>query len=66
MKRIEKEATETFSRTASLLVDEVPAGVKAGKPVQDPNADPKSDHGKVGKNENNPEAQIYDIGKSKL
>ena len=66
MKRIEREATETLTKTASLLVDEVPSGDLAGKKVQDPSANPTSEHGSVEKNVNNPEAQLWGIGKSKL
>lgn len=66
VKRIEREAAETLSKTSSLLVDEIPAGNMAGKSVQDPNANPTSEHGAVGKNENDPEAQVWGIGKSKL
>lgn len=66
VKRIEKEAVETLSKTASLLVNEVPSGDIAGKNIQDPKADPTSEHGAVDKNVNNPEAQVWGIGKSKL
>lgn len=66
VKRIEREATETLSKISSLLVDEVPTDNVAGKSIQDPNANPTSEHGAVGKNENNPEAQVWGIGKSKL
>lgn len=66
VKRIEREAAETFTKTASLYVDEVPKGDVAGKKIQDPSANPKSEHGAVDGNVNNPEAQLWGIGKSKL
>jgi len=56
-----------MKKTQSLYVDEVAHdGPIAGKPVNDPSADPKSEHGRVASNVNNPEAQIWGIGKSKL
>lgn len=65
--RIEKEAIETISKAKSLITDEVPSSKIAGKEIGDPNANPKSEHGKVSGNVNNPEAQIWGIGgKSKL
>lgn len=66
LKRIEKEAAETISKASSLLVEEVPEEELAGKKVQDASANPKSEHGAVGSNVNNPEAQVWGIGKSKL
>ncbi|GAB7340513.1 hypothetical protein MBLNU457_6933t1 [Dothideomycetes sp. NU457] len=67
VQRIEREAVESMKKTQSLYVDEVSHdGPIAGKPVNDPSADPKSDHGRVASNVNNPEAQVWGIGKSKL
>lgn len=67
VKRIEREAFETMNKTQSLYVEEVTHdGPIAGKPVGDPAADPKSEHGRVASNVNNPEAQVWGIGKSKL
>lgn len=64
--RIEREAVETLSKATSLITDDVPETEIAGKKLQDPNANPKSDHGAVDKNVNNPEAQLWGVGKSKL
>jgi len=51
----------------SLLVDEVPHNEQiAGKKSPDTAENPKSEHGKVASNVNNPEAQVWGIGKSKL
>lgn len=67
VQRIEREAVESMKKTQSLYVDEVSHdGPIAGKSVNDPSADPKSEHGRVPKNVNNPEAQVWGIGKSKL
>ena len=66
VQRIEKDAIDTLSKMSSLLVDEVPTEAVAGKRVQDPNANPKSEHGAVGNKTNNPEAEVWGIGKSKL
>lgn len=66
VKRIEKEAADTLKKATSLLVDHIPEGEVVGKEVQDPNANPTSEHGSVGKDVNNPEAQVWGIGKSKL
>ena len=54
VQRIEKEAEETLRRASSLIIDE---GDKGGK---------VSAEGIVGKNMNNPEAELWGIGKSKL
>lgn len=59
--RIEREAIETLSKASSLIVDKQPEPDISGKPIGDLRADPKSEHGKAPG-----EAQIYDIGKSKL
>lgn len=59
--RIEREAIETISKSSKLIVDKQPEPDIVGKPLGDPSANPKSEHGKVPG-----EAQIYDIGKSKL
>ena len=37
-----------------------------GRAVGDASADPKSEHGKVERGSNNPEAELWGIGKSKL
>ncbi|KAK5119904.1 hypothetical protein LTR85_007230 [Meristemomyces frigidus] len=60
--RIEKDAIETLSKASSLIVDKQPEPDIAGKPLGDVSSDPKSEHGKKVPGE----AQIYDIGKSKL
>ncbi|KAI6803070.1 2-nitropropane dioxygenase [Hortaea werneckii] len=60
--RIEKEAIETLSSASSLIVDKQPEPDIAGKPLGDTTSDPRSDHNKKVPGE----AQIYDIGKSKL
>lgn len=52
VKRIEREAIDTLRKASSLLVDEDQV--------------PASETGTVGKNTNNPGAEIYNIGKSKL
>ena len=64
--RIEKEAIESMTKMQSLLVDDPPHGPIAGKKMGDIDANPKSEHGKVASNVNNPEAQVWGIGKSKL
>ena len=61
MARIEKEAIETLTKASSLIVDKQPEPEIRGKPINDPSSNPKSEHGKAPG-----EAQIYDIGKSKL
>ena len=66
VKRIEKEAVDTLKHASALITDDVPHDGIAGKQVQDPNANPKSEHGKVNSNVNNPEAQLWGVGKSKL
>ncbi|GAB7347108.1 hypothetical protein MBLNU459_g3234t1 [Dothideomycetes sp. NU459] len=66
LKRIEREAAETISNAAKLLTDEVPEHELAGKKIQDASVNPKSEHGAVADNVNNPEAQVWGIGKSKL
>jgi len=66
VQRIEREAIESLNKTRSLLQDEVPHGQIAGKQIQDPQADVTDDRGSVAKNVNNPEAQIWGVGKSKL
>ncbi|KAK4968666.1 hypothetical protein LTR28_001878 [Elasticomyces elasticus] len=66
VKRIEREAIETISKASSLLVDKQPPAEIAGKEIQNADANPKSDHGSVAENVNNPEAQVWGIGKSKL
>ncbi|KAI7539459.1 2-nitropropane dioxygenase [Hortaea werneckii] len=60
--RIEKEAIETLSSASSLIVDKQPEPDITGKPLGDTTSDPRSDHNKKVPGE----AQIYDIGKSKL
>ncbi|KAI6799211.1 2-nitropropane dioxygenase [Hortaea werneckii] len=60
--RIEKEAIETLSSASSLIVDKQPEPDISGKPLGDTTSDPRSDHNKKVPGE----AQIYDIGKSKL
>lgn len=55
MKRIEREAIETLQKASSLLVEDDSTGEK-----------PIARDGKVGKNVNNPEAELWGIGKSKL
>ncbi|KAJ9639915.1 hypothetical protein H2201_007306 [Coniosporium apollinis] len=55
VKRIEREAIETLQKALSLLVEEGSSGEK-----------PIPQDGKVGKNVNNPEAELWGIGKSKL
>ena len=55
MKRIEREAIETLQKASSLLVEDDSTGEK-----------PIAQDGKVGKNVNNPEAELWGIGKSKL
>lgn len=74
VQRIEKEAMETMRRTTSLLSDDGPekvnpqtgeigATAEGARNVQHPGIY----DGKVGKNDNNPEAQVWGIGeKSKL
>merc|ERR1712144_49886 len=62
LSRIEKEAIETLSSASSLIVDKQPEPDIAGKPLGDTTSDPRSDHNKKVPGE----AQIYDIGKSKL
>lgn len=52
LKRIEREAIETFRAKQSLIIDEDEVPVSAT--------------GTVGKNVNNPQAEVYNIGKSKL
>lgn len=65
--RIEKEAIDTISQASSLIVDDVHTDKIAGKSIDDPSANPKSEHGKVTSGNNNPEAQVWGIGeKSKL
>lgn len=64
--RIEREALETINKAKSLYVEELSESNMEGKPIQDPSANPKSEHGAVRSNENNPEAQVWAIGKSKL
>ena len=64
--RIEREALETINKAKSLYIEELPKSDMEGKPIQDPSANPKSEHGAVGSNENNPEAQLWGIRKSKL
>ena len=59
--RIEKEAVDTLSKASSLIVDKQPPPDISGKPLGDITSNPQSEHGKVPG-----EAQIYDIGKSKL
>ncbi|KAL1589537.1 hypothetical protein WHR41_01603 [Cladosporium halotolerans] len=59
--RIEKEALDTLAKTQSLVVDQQPEPDIVGRPIGDPSADPKSEHGKAPG-----EAQIYNIGKAKL
>ena len=54
VQRIEREAEETLRKASSLVIDEDGKGGKA--PAV----------GTVGKNMNNPEAEIWGIGKSKL
>lgn len=60
--RIEREAIETLSKASSLIVDKQPEPDISGKAFGDGAADPKSEHSKKVPGE----AQIYDIGKSKL
>jgi len=60
--RIEKEAIDTLSKASSLIVDEQPPPDISGKPIGDTTSDPRSEHNKKVPGE----AQIYDIGKSKL
>jgi len=74
IQRIEREAEETLRRTSSLLSEDGPAksnpqtgplGATAenARNVQHPG----TQDGTVGKNDNNPEAQLWGIGeKSKL
>lgn len=64
--RIEREAIETLSKANSLIVDQQPEPDISGKPIGDTTSDPRSEHGKVKSNVNNPEAQVWGIGKSKL
>ena len=52
LKRIEREAMETLKAKQSLIIDEGDVPVSAT--------------GTVGKNTNNPGAEVYNIGKSKL
>lgn len=52
VKRIEREAEETLRKTSSLLVDT--------------DQTPPPSTGTVGKNTNNPGAEIWGVGKSKL
>ena len=59
--RIEREALDTLSKTQELIVDQQPEPEIAGRPIGDPSADPKSEHGKAPG-----EAQIWGIGKAKL
>lgn len=68
LKRIEREAIDALQRTTSLITDSVTPTTQRGKEVVDPDANPQSDHGSVGKGVNNPEAEIWGIGqrKSKL
>ncbi|KAK1060901.1 hypothetical protein LTR74_011477 [Friedmanniomyces endolithicus] len=60
--RIETEAIQTLSKASNLIVDKQPEPDIAGKPMGDMPANPSSDHNKKVPGE----AQIYDIGKSKL
>lgn len=60
--RIETEAIETLSKASSLIVGKQPEPDISGKPMGEVSADPKSEHEKKVPGE----AQIYDIGKSKL
>lgn len=64
--RIEREALATINKAKSLYVEELPESDIQGKSIQDSSAKPKSEHGAVRSNENNPEAQVWGIGKSKL
>lgn len=66
VKRIEREAVETLKTATSLITDDVPEEDIAGKKIQDASANPKSEHGAVASNVNNPEAQLWGVGKSKL
>ena len=59
--RIEKEAVETLTKATSLIVDKQPEPDISGKPIGNMSSNPRSEHGKAPG-----EAQIYDIGKSKL
>ncbi len=52
VKRIEREAEETLNKASSLIIGNERI--------------PKSDTGTVGQKTNNPGAEIWDIGKSKL
>jgi len=62
VKRIETEAIDTISKASSLIVDKQPEPDISGKPMGDMSSNPRSDHNKKVPGE----AQIYDIGKSKL
>jgi len=68
VKRIEREAIASIQKTQSLLQDDEPSrdGPIRGKKVGDATQDPKSEHGRVADNVNNPEAQVWGVGKSKL
>ena len=66
VKRIEKEAIDTLNQASSLITDDIPHDGIAGKPVQDASENPQSEHGRVSKNVNNPEAELWGVGKSKL
>ncbi|KAF2718962.1 inosine monophosphate dehydrogenase [Polychaeton citri CBS 116435] len=63
--RIEREALETMKKTQSLIVDEQPQPDIRGKSLGDTKSDPRSEHGPVGRGNNNPEAEVYGIGGAK-
>lgn len=66
VQRIEREAIDTINKTRSLYTDSASGDgqPEAGKQIQDPSADPKSEHGAVGPKTNNPEAQLWGVGKT--
>ncbi|CAD0047169.1 unnamed protein product [Aureobasidium pullulans] len=64
--RIEREALETINKAKSLYVEELPESDMEGKPIQDSSANPKGEYGAVGSKVNNPQSEVWGIGKSKL
>jgi len=67
--RIEKEATETLTKVSSLLVEEGQVPVEDMSSNKKPSGDipdPSLKGGKVEKDVNNPGAELWGIGKSKL
>jgi NAD(P)H-dependent flavin oxidoreductase YrpB (nitropropane dioxygenase family) len=66
LKRIEREAVETMKQTQSLYLEEEQQASKGNVNPNAENTKPVLENGSVGKKENNPGAEIWGIGKSKL